>query len=243
MSGVAGDTGRLANVVQQFKDSWDGIAPGLITRPISQELLDRIRASRTTIAAAPPGSGLWKHRKAAPIWPSQNRVSETSRCGDYQLSAVEAWIANEMQGIFRMCTGAGKTITSLAAIQRARKASLDGPATVVVVAPTQVLCHAMAGGDSYALPRCANPPGAPYESIGSYADRLPYALTPRDRSRLNFVVTTIADVLNGRLCFPGQASKKAGGRLHFWSQTRCIDSEEVKHVTFSRSSLITFPHD
>lgn len=54
---------------------------------------------------------------------------------DHQKLAIEKWIAQDRQGIFKMCTGSGKTITSLSCISLAIPQT--GP--VLVTVPTRVL--------------------------------------------------------------------------------------------------------
>jgi superfamily II DNA or RNA helicase len=60
---------------------------------------------------------------------------------DYQRDAVEAWLANRGQGMFKMATGTGKTKTALiAATQLARVlAERSQPLIVVIVAPLKHL--------------------------------------------------------------------------------------------------------
>lgn len=54
---------------------------------------------------------------------------------DYQKQAIEKWVAQCRQGIFKMCTGSGKTITSLSCIPFA----LPPQGPVLVTVPTRVL--------------------------------------------------------------------------------------------------------
>lgn len=60
----------------------------------------------------------------------------------HQEKAIDAWIHNEYRGIFKMCTGAGKTVSSLAAIWRRVKIALERGERVppvIVTVPTRVL--------------------------------------------------------------------------------------------------------
>lgn len=52
----------------------------------------------------------------------------------YQEAAIEAWFNQSCQGIYSMCTGAGKTITALAAMVRLAKEK-DGQLAVFIVCP------------------------------------------------------------------------------------------------------------
>lgn len=53
---------------------------------------------------------------------------------DYQIRAVDAWLAQHCKGIFSMCTGAGKTITALAAMVNLAD-DLGGELAVFIVCP------------------------------------------------------------------------------------------------------------
>jgi superfamily II DNA or RNA helicase len=58
----------------------------------------------------------------------------------HQTKAVEEWLKSDCKGIFKMCTGAGKTITSLACIERLRRDKVENAnAPVFVTVPTRVL--------------------------------------------------------------------------------------------------------
>jgi superfamily II DNA or RNA helicase len=53
----------------------------------------------------------------------------------HQKRAIESWIENDRNGIFKMCTGSGKTLTSLFAIHEA----LPPGGPILVTVPTRVL--------------------------------------------------------------------------------------------------------
>lgn len=61
---------------------------------------------------------------------------------DHQKNVLKSWRENDYQGTFKMCTGAGKTITALSGILRLQEELQKGGqtlSTVVVACPTQVL--------------------------------------------------------------------------------------------------------
>ncbi len=70
------------------------------------------------------------------------QADEGIRLFPHQSRAVEAWIERTYRGVFKMCTGAGKTISALAAVkvlsEKRTSASLSLPPVIVSV-PTRVL--------------------------------------------------------------------------------------------------------
>ena len=57
----------------------------------------------------------------------------------HQENAITAWEENARRGIFRMCTGAGKTITSLACVDKINREGQRPYPPVLVTVPTRVL--------------------------------------------------------------------------------------------------------
>lgn len=58
---------------------------------------------------------------------------------DWQTKALEQWIANGRRGVFRVVTGAGKTVAALQAISAVHQISPDARVTILV--PTKVLMY------------------------------------------------------------------------------------------------------
>lgn len=113
----------------------------------------------------------------------------------HQEQALQGWSANGYRGIFKMCTGAGKTIAALEGVRRL-DASLRvdgkcGLSTVVVVCPTQVLVEQW---DSEVRDYGFSPPLLAYGSFASYANQLVPVLNQQERTanNLRLVVTTYA---------------------------------------------------
>jgi superfamily II DNA or RNA helicase len=66
----------------------------------------------------------------------------TTKLYPHQEDAVEKWLGQEYKGIFKICTGGGKTIASLAAIAQFThifRSSKDDIPSVFVTAPTRIL--------------------------------------------------------------------------------------------------------
>lgn len=59
---------------------------------------------------------------------------------DYQRDAVDAWFANENQGLFQMATGTGKTFTALAALDEYTDV-IDDPLLCVIAVPQKHLAR------------------------------------------------------------------------------------------------------
>ena len=60
------------------------------------------------------------------------RMPEEIQLRDYQQAAVAAWAGSNYRGIFSMCTGAGKTISGLAAVAKLSQDLNDCLATIIV---------------------------------------------------------------------------------------------------------------
>lgn len=108
----------------------------------------------------------------------------------HQEQAIRKWFENERHGIFKMCTGSGKTITSLAAVaERSKKAhSLGGKQLPVVVSvPTRVLADQWCKE----ITRFGfSSPLKAYNATKSWLPRLRAMLKSQNPGRCNFVVTT-----------------------------------------------------
>lgn len=103
----------------------------------------------------------------------------------HQKSAITAWTDNHYHGLFKMCTGAGKTIASLAATRLLEQN--QNLKTVVILCPTQVLVEQWAEEISklrFGVPLLA------YDNVRDYVNRLPYFLKDSRHEGLKVVITT-----------------------------------------------------
>lgn len=179
-----GDPGkRGARLLQAFDRVWGSAASGVITCPLPPEVRTRIM---TFLPVALPAE--------EPEILSQESEPQLSLY-PHQEAALEKWKSNGFRGIFKMCTGAGKTISSLEGIRRLDKhLKLEGKpglTTVVVVCPTQVLVEqwdAEVRDYGFAAPLLA------YGSFNGYAHELVPALNQQEQDveNLRFVITTYA---------------------------------------------------
>ncbi len=108
----------------------------------------------------------------------------------HQKQAIQKWFENNRHGIFKMCTGSGKTITALAAVaERSSKASSSGgkQLPVVVSVPTRVLADQWCREITrfgFSTPLKA------YNAAQTWLPRLRAMLRNQTPGRCNFVVTT-----------------------------------------------------
>lgn len=110
---------------------------------------------------------------------------------DHQKEAIEKWAENSFRGIFKMCTGAGKTIAALAGLKRLEKNLLELGTTLdtaVIVCPTKILVEQwkkeiLKFGFEH-VPLLA------YDSIGKYYQKLGIYLNRKRHEGLRIVITT-----------------------------------------------------
>jgi superfamily II DNA or RNA helicase len=125
---------------------------------------------------------------------------------NHQKKAIEKWAENSFRGIFKMCTGAGKTIAALAGLKRLEKYLLDSGEnldTAVVICPTKILVEQWKreiisfGFDQTPL--------LAYDSIDKYYKRLGIYLNRKRHKGLRIVITT--DVTFSKSAFAHQIRK------------------------------------
>lgn len=110
---------------------------------------------------------------------------------NHQKKAIEKWVKNSFRGIFKMCTGAGKTIAALAGLKRLEKHLLDSGNTLdtaVVVCPTKILVEQWK--KEILKFGFEHPPLLAYDSIERYYDRLGIYLNRKRHEGLRIVITT-----------------------------------------------------
>lgn len=112
----------------------------------------------------------------------------------HQDSAVETWLLNGCRGIFEMCTGAGKTITALAAIHRIPEVHSER-CPVLVSVPTRVLADQWI--DEVTKMGFSKPLQA-YESAANWISVLGPWFKADTREKRRIVVTTYASMSDER---------------------------------------------
>lgn len=111
-------------------------------------LLAEVRLLEAATAAPELGADFVSRLDQIPPLPAQwverFKIEEeaTLRLFDHQKNAIDAWEKRQRRGIFQMCTGAGKTIASLAAVRRfeqERRTEKKAFPPVLVTVPTRIL--------------------------------------------------------------------------------------------------------
>ncbi len=116
---------RVAKSIQATERLWNSPDSSL-TRTASTSLTAALKAALDQLIQSP--------LSAKQAVPSRQLFS-------HQRDAVEKWMAQNCRGIFKMCTGAGKTIAALAGVQELSKLTRGkgDKLPVIVTVPTRVL--------------------------------------------------------------------------------------------------------
>jgi superfamily II DNA or RNA helicase len=117
-------------------------------------------------------------------------ISGVEKLFPHQSDGISRWVKNLYRGIFEMCTGAGKTIASLAALKTLiqelarEKKQLS---VAIVICPTQVLVEQW---EQEIIQAGFEPPLLAYDSVQNYVARLGISLNGSRHSGLRIIVTT-----------------------------------------------------
>lgn len=118
---------RVRSEIAEFDELWSNNSTGVVSFVANDELKQHFYAVLLTLAASQDFGSSCK---------------ESIRLFPHQEKAVSAWMERTFHGVFKMCTGAGKTISALAAVkaleEKRAEASLSRPPVIVTV-PTRVL--------------------------------------------------------------------------------------------------------
>ncbi len=128
------DPERVSEDVDYFEALWEGSEAGVLVRDFPE-----VARARLEEVADPDGIDSAEARLNAAIGDQSERrkVREPERPAlrEHQASALNSWAEQRHRGILEHATGSGKTITGLAAMERAFESGLVG----VVLVPTVVL--------------------------------------------------------------------------------------------------------
>lgn len=128
------DPERVAEDVDYFDALWAGNEAGVLVRDFPE-----VARARLEQVADPDGIDSAEARLNAAIGTErprrEMREPERPELREHQASALHSWEEHEHRGILEHATGSGKTITGLAALERALEGGLVG----VVLVPTVVL--------------------------------------------------------------------------------------------------------
>jgi superfamily II DNA or RNA helicase len=118
---------KVKSEIAEFDGLWKGDLNGSHSFVADDALKEKLLEVLTALAATPNFG---------------ESTDEGIKLFPHQEKAVQAWIERTFRGVFKMCTGAGKTISALAAVQalseKRAAASLPLPPIIVSV-PTRVL--------------------------------------------------------------------------------------------------------
>ena len=139
-----GDRLRVQRKVDAFTQLWEGQTPGTVTLELAEAVRERLLDFRPSSRPSRPRASQPKPENEAADMPLHDEAEGTSiQLRGYQHEAIDAWLNAGGRGVLEMATGTGKTITALAAAQRAL--SERGRAMLVVVAPFIHLVDQWAG--------------------------------------------------------------------------------------------------
>lgn len=133
---LSSETERVQIKEQQFDEAWAGEAAGLVVMGLSKEILAKVKVRSSQY----PQNG-FPNLQFEEVVNAAVDVFDTILPGvalyKHQRQALIEWENNNFQGLFEMCTGAGKTITALAGINYLKR---DMTVSVVVIAcPSKLL--------------------------------------------------------------------------------------------------------
>ena len=118
---------KVKQELDRFDRVWNGEFPGARVFPADEALTTKLHGVLVALANQPE---------------SDIAPKEDIQLFPHQKSAVEEWIKRSFVGVFKMCTGAGKTISALAAVKTLGEmrsdATLPRPPVIITV-PTRVL--------------------------------------------------------------------------------------------------------
>lgn len=138
-----GDGIRALDIEADFQKLWINETPNLSVIRFPEVVRDRLlQLARERPSTIVPGTDdALRPRPQLPASPRQLAFPQGLTVRDYQRRAVDAWLQNRGQGMFKMATGTGKTKTAMiAATQLGRGyAQQNQPLVVVIVAPLQHL--------------------------------------------------------------------------------------------------------
>lgn len=177
----------------------------------------------------------------APPFDESEPVSEDSelpKLFEHQSRAVEAWFDNDCRGIFDMCTGAGKTITSLACIKRLMEGS-SGTDVYLVTVPTRVLADQWGN----VLGKIGFPaPLKVYNSFSNYAADLSNGLEFCDSSDPLFLVSTYKSFGDDRIQNEFRRACQSYGKTCCWIADEAHNLAPTSMLRILREQSHFFTH-
>ncbi|MDM0091589.1 MULTISPECIES: DEAD/DEAH box helicase family protein [unclassified Variovorax] len=208
--------GRTRAKAADFDDLWAGAPgnPALLVEDfteIAKEVLAKFR--RDQPPEFDPDEEQVRRTKRGPRSP---QIPETIRLQDHQLLGIRNWVAAGGKGVLQMATGAGKTITALAAAVRLYEQM--GLQALIVVCPYRHLVQQWCReAESFGFD-----PLLAFESINRWAERLTAQLNDVHSGTRKFMC-----VLTTNSTF---SSDSFQSRLRYFPATTFIVGDEVHNL-------------
>lgn len=221
-----GDPSRaVVGFVQRFEQAWT-CENGQLSWAADEAFVRRLACALAELTARPC------------VEVEQPKKRELFR---HQKEAVDNWIARNCRGIFQMCTGAGKTIASLAAVKKLADTLIESgekiPAVVVTV-PTRILADQWTEEiKAFGYPTVLQA----YNSYAQWSELLEAYLTvPRDGYPL-FVVTTYCSFSDPRFGrFLERAAADGFNAIWVADEMHNLSSPTLRQVMKSVSGLFKY---
>lgn len=214
---------RVENLIQWNAASW----------PLADTENGVATAARAWIADSPGVTAVLEEVFEADE--SSSQVAKDDKLYLHQRNAVDEWFSHQGRGLFKMCTGAGKTISSLAAAQelaasfheRGEKAP-----PVIVTVPTQILADQWVQEiEKFGF---ASPLRA-WHSTNEWVARIGPCLNTVVGTGPNFIVTTYCTFADERF----QQRLAQAGRECLWiaDEMHNLASTRLRHVMKAAASI------
>lgn len=196
---------RNNDIDAEFKISWSFGDPRKQVKLFETEILELAKNADSSIFSErfiKSLSDFPKDNLSDIFWEEEFQDDQKTAIGiklyPHQEEAVKKWQESKYKGIFKICTGGGKTIAALSAIgelTNVRLASKESPLPVIVTAPTRILADQWVReihrfGYRNVLKS--------YESASNWIDILEPWLKAKDGNQSKFVVSTYCTFADSR---------------------------------------------
>ncbi len=136
------DRDRVDDKVKAFDKIWNNSEVGVITvryPNIEKVILEKYKKPTVNLTIDEEQYGFVFSKEDYRLDRLKDRITlDEDSLYKYQIDAIDSWQNHEYQGIYDMCTGAGKTYTAIGSIKRLFEAK-EGRLAVIIVVPFQHL--------------------------------------------------------------------------------------------------------
>ncbi len=184
------DRGIAEMIREEVHSLWTNNTNGLEVFDISEAIKHKILSKRKHSTLADYIASLTNSSQKVSV--IENHLPKLY---DHQREAVDAWVENDYAGIWKMCTGAGKTITAMQAIVdlQDKLTALDNEKrinVVIVSCPKKTLVDQWENNFREYLPTL--PILKAYDNFEDYAGSFKRFLLNRDDDRPRVIISTFA---------------------------------------------------